>query len=122
MEVDSLFEGVDFSSTVTRAKFESLNEELFKRCEETVLKVLEVAKMKPEDVTELVLVGGSIRIPKVQNMLSALFGGKELNKTIKPDEAVAYGADLQSAIIDDIRNDAGAPYGVRHVRQRSVRT
>ncbi|EGZ08711.1 hypothetical protein PHYSODRAFT_549561 [Phytophthora sojae] len=106
VEVDSLFEGVDFSSTVTRAKFESLNEELFKRCEETVLKVLEDAKMKPEDVTELVLVGGSTRIPKVQTMLSTLFGGKELSKSINPDEAVAYGAAVQGAILDGIRNDA----------------
>ncbi|OQR88569.1 heat shock cognate 70 kDa protein, partial [Thraustotheca clavata] len=95
IEVDSLFEGVDFSSTMTRAKFESLNEECFKRTEETVLKVLSDANMKPAEITELVLVGGSTRIPKVQNMLSAVFGGKELSKSINPDEAVAYGAAVQ---------------------------
>ncbi|KAJ0398800.1 hypothetical protein P43SY_007413 [Pythium insidiosum] len=106
VEVDSLFEGVDFSSTLTRAKFESLNEELFKRCEDTVLKVLSDANMKPEDITEVVLVGGSTRIPKVQTMLSALFGGKELSKSINPDEAVAYGAAVQGAILSGIRNDA----------------
>ena len=106
VEVDSLFEGVDFSSTLTRAKFESLSEELFKRCEETVLKVLSDANMKPEDITELVLVGGSTRIPKVQTMLSGLFGGKELSKSINPDEAVAYGAAVQGAILNGIRNDA----------------
>jgi L1 cell adhesion molecule like protein len=106
VEVDSLFEGVDFSATVTRAKFESLNEELFKRCEETVLKVLADAKMKPEDIVDVVLVGGSTRIPKVQTILSALFGGKELSKSINPDEAVAYGAAVQGAILNGIRNDA----------------
>ncbi|GAB9475427.1 hypothetical protein Gpo141_00012525 [Globisporangium polare] len=106
VEVDSLFEGVDFSATVTRAKFESLGEELFKRCEETVLKVLSDANMKPGDITELVLVGGSTRIPKVQTMLSGLFNGKELSKSINPDEAVAYGAAVQGAILSGIRNDA----------------
>ncbi|KAF0694888.1 Aste57867_14263 [Aphanomyces stellatus] len=106
IEVDSLFEGVDFSSTMTRAKFESLNDECFKRCEETVLKVLSDANMKPDQISELVLVGGSTRIPKVQNMLSALFGGKELSKSINPDEAVAYGAAVQGAILSGIRNDA----------------
>lgn len=106
VEVDSLFEGVDFSSTITRAKFESLNEELFKRCEETVQKVLSDANMKPENITEVVLVGGSTRIPKVQTLLSALFGGKELSKSINPDEAVAYGAAVQGAILSGIRNDA----------------
>jgi len=106
VEVDSLFEGVDFSSTLTRAKLESLNEDLFKRCEETVQKVLADAKMKPDDITEVVLVGGSTRIPKVQSLLSALFGGKELSKSINPDEAVAYGAAVQGAILSGIRNDA----------------
>ncbi|OQR95887.1 heat shock cognate 70 kDa protein [Thraustotheca clavata] len=106
IEVDSLFEGVDFSSAMTRAKFESLNEECFKRTEETVLQVLADAKMEPSDITELVLVGGSTRIPKVQNMLSAVFGGKELSKSINPDEAVAYGAAVQGAILSGIRNDA----------------
>lgn len=106
VEVDALFEGIDFSSTFTRAKFESLNEELFKRCEDTVLKVLSDAHMKAEDISELVLVGGSTRIPKVQTMLSALFNGKELSKSINPDEAVAYGAAVQGAILNGIRNDA----------------
>lgn len=106
VEVDALFEGVDFTSTMTRAKFESLNEECFKRCEETVLKVLLDANMQSTDISELVLVGGSTRIPKVQNMLSTLFRGKELSKSINPDEAVAYGAAVQGAILCGIRNDA----------------
>ncbi|RHY27435.1 hypothetical protein DYB32_006778 [Aphanomyces invadans] len=106
IEVDALFEGVDFSSTMTRAKFESLNEECFKRTEETVLKVLQDANMEPDQISELVLVGGSTRIPKVQTMLSNLFGGKELSKSINPDEAVAYGAAVQGAILSGIRNDA----------------
>ncbi|CAK4197347.1 unnamed protein product [Aphanomyces euteiches] len=106
IEVDALFEGVDFSSTMTRAKFESLNDECFKRCEETVLKVLADANMEASDISELVLVGGSTRIPKVQTMLSTLFGGKELSKSINPDEAVAYGAAVQGAILSGIRNDA----------------
>jgi len=106
VEVDSFFEGVDFSSTITRAKFESLNEEAFKRTEETVKKVLKDAAMEPSEIADLVLVGGSTRIPKVQSMLSELFGGKELSKSINPDEAVAYGAAVQGAILDGIRNDA----------------
>jgi len=106
VEVDALFEGVDFSSTISRAKFESLNEEPFKRCEETVLNVLKDAKMETKDITDLVLVGGSTRIPKVQSMLQDLFGGKELSKSINPDEAVAYGAAVQGAILSGIRNDA----------------
>lgn len=106
VEVDALFEGVDFSSTLSRAKFESLNEEPFKRCEETVLAVLKDAKMETSDITDLVLVGGSTRIPKVQSMLQELFGGKELSKSINPDEAVAYGAAVQGAILSGIRNDA----------------
>ena len=106
IEVDALFESVDFSSTLSRAKFESLNEEPFKRCEETVRNVLKDANMTTTDITDLVLVGGSTRIPKVQNMLSELFGGKELSKSINPDEAVAYGAAVQGAILSGIRNDA----------------
>jgi L1 cell adhesion molecule like protein len=106
VEVDSFFEGVDFSSTITRAKFEALNDEAFKRTEETVKKVLKDANMEPAEIKDLVLVGGSTRIPKVQSMLSELFGGKELSKSINPDEAVAYGAAVQGAILDGIRNDA----------------
>lgn len=106
IEVDALFEGVDFSTTVTRAKFESLNEEPFKRCEDTVKQVLKDANMDTSEVTDLVLVGGSTRIPKVQSMLQDLFGGKELSKSINPDEAVAYGAAVQGAILSGIRSDA----------------
>lgn len=106
VEVDALFEGIDFSATVTRAKFESLNEEPFKRCEDTVRGVLKDAKMDTKDITDLVLVGGSTRIPKVQAMLQELFGGKDLSKSINPDEAVAYGAAVQGAILSGIRNDA----------------
>jgi L1 cell adhesion molecule like protein len=106
IEVDALFEGIDFSSVMTRAKFEALNEEPFKRCEDTVKAVLKDAKMDVSAITDLVLVGGSTRIPKVQSMLQDLFNGKELSKSINPDEAVAYGAAVQGAILSGIRNDA----------------
>jgi len=99
IEIDSLFEGIDFNSVITRAKFEDLNMDYFRKCMEPVEKVLKDAKLSKAQVNEIVLVGGSTRIPKVQEMLSEFFNGKELNKSINPDEAVAYGATVQAAIL-----------------------
>ena len=99
IEIDSLIDGIDFSTTVTRAKFDSLNDELFQRCLETVKHVLKDAKMKQENIDDIVLVGGSTRIPKIQALLQEFFKGKDLCKTINPDEAVAYGAAVQGGIL-----------------------
>lgn len=101
VEVDSLFEGIDFSTTVTRARFEELNMALFRRCLEPVEKVLRDAKMDKASVHDVVLVGGSTRVPKIQAMLQEFFNGKELCKSINPDEAVAYGAAVQAAILNN---------------------
>jgi len=89
IEIDSLYEGVDFSISITRAKFEELNNDLFKGTMDPVAKVLKDSSTSKSDVHELVLVGGSTRIPKVQQLLKDFFNGKELNKSINPDEAVA---------------------------------
>jgi heat shock protein 1/8 len=99
IEIDSLYEGIDFNSVMTRARFEDLNMDYFRKCMEPVEKVLKDSKLSKSQVHELVLVGGSTRIPKVQEMLSEFFNGKELNKSINPDEAVAYGATVQAAIL-----------------------
>jgi len=99
IEIDSLFEGIDFNSVITRARFEDLNMDYFRKCMEPVEKVLRDSKLSKSQVHEIVLVGGSTRIPKVQDMLSEFFNGKELNKSINPDEAVAYGATVQAAIL-----------------------
>ncbi|CAA6656820.1 unnamed protein product [Spirodela intermedia] len=99
IEIDSLYEGIDFYSTVTRARFEELNMDLFRKCMEPVEKCLRDAKMDKSTVHDVVLVGGSTRIPKVQQLLQDFFNGKELCKSINPDEAVAYGAAVQAAIL-----------------------
>ncbi|KAK9902653.1 hypothetical protein WJX75_001465 [Coccomyxa subellipsoidea] len=99
IEIDSLFEGIDFYTTITRARFEELNMDLFRRCMEPVEKVLRDAKMDKGSIHDIVLVGGSTRIPKIQKMLQDFFNGKELCKSINPDEAVAYGAAVQAAIL-----------------------
>jgi len=99
IEIDSLYEGVDFNSLITRARFEDLNMDYFRKCMEPVDKVLKDAKVSKSQVHEVVLVGGSTRIPKVQELLMEYFNGKELNKSINPDEAVAYGATVQAAIL-----------------------
>lgn len=104
VEIDSLFEGIDFYSSITRARFEDLNADLFRKCMEPVEQVIRDAKMDKSKVDEVVLVGGSTRIPKIQQMLSSFFNGKELNKSINPDEAVAYGASVQAAILSGIDN------------------
>jgi len=101
IEVEALAQGIDFSERITRAKFEELNADLFKKTLTPVAQVLKDAGMQKSDVAEVVLVGGSTRIPKVQSLLSNFFGGKELNKGINPDEAVAYGAAIQAAILSD---------------------
>ncbi|KAI8646330.1 hsp71-like protein [Parasitella parasitica] len=99
IEIDSLFEGVDFYTSLTRARFEELNQDLFRNTMEPVEKVLRDAKIDKANVNDIVLVGGSTRIPKVQKMVSDFFNGKEPNKSINPDEAVAYGAAVQAAIL-----------------------
>eukprot|EP01041_Mallomonas_annulata_P000283 gene283-509_t len=99
IEIDSLHDGIDFNTMITRARFEELNIDYFRKCMEPVEKVLSDAKVSKSQVNEIVLVGGSTRIPKVQEMLTNFFNGKELNKSINPDEAVAYGATVQAAIL-----------------------
>nr|XP_016508281.1 PREDICTED: heat shock 70 kDa protein-like [Nicotiana tabacum] len=99
IEVDSLFEGIDFYATITRARFEELCMDLFMKCMEPVEKCLRDAKIDKSQIHEVVLVGGSTRIPKVQQLLQDFFNGKELCKSINPDEAVAYGAAVQAAIL-----------------------
>lgn len=100
IEIDSLFEGIDFYSTITRARFEELCADLFRSTLEPVEKSLRDAKLDKAQVHEIVLVGGSTRIPKIQKLLQDFFNGKELNKSINPDEAVAYGAAVQAAILN----------------------
>ncbi|SCW03965.1 LAFE_0H02938g1_1 [Lachancea fermentati] len=99
VEVDSLFEGEDFETSITRARFEDINAALFKSTLEPVEQVLKDAKISKSQIDEVVLVGGSTRIPKVQKLLSDFFDGKQLEKSINPDEAVAYGAAVQGAIL-----------------------
>lgn len=99
IEIDSLYEGIDFYATITRARFEELNMDLFRRCMEPVEKCLRDSKIDKGQVHDVVLVGGSTRIPKVQQLLQHFFNGKELCKSINPDEAVAYGAAVQAAIL-----------------------
>merc|ERR1711988_266861 len=99
IEIDSLFEGDDFYTSITRARFEELCSDLFRGTLQPVEKALRDAKMDKSSIHDIVLVGGSTRIPKVQKLLSDFFNGKELNKSINPDEAVAYGAAVQAAIL-----------------------
>eukprot|EP00253_Pinus_taeda_P006757 PITA_06757 len=105
IEIDSLYEGIDFYTTITRARFEELNMDLFRKCMEPVEKCLRDAKMDKRSIHDVVLVGGSTRIPKVQSLLQDLFNGKELCKSINPDEAVAYGAAVQAAILSGEGNE-----------------
>lgn len=99
VEIDSLFDGVDFISSMTRARFEELCADIFRDTMTPVEKVLQDAKMSKGDIDEIILVGGSTRIPKIQKMLSDFFNGKELCKSLNPDEAVAVGATIQAAIL-----------------------
>ncbi|KAK6521212.1 70-kilodalton heat shock protein [Arthrobotrys conoides] len=99
IEIDSLYEGIDFYTSITRARFEELCQDLFRSTMEPVERVLRDSKIDKATVHEIVLVGGSTRIPKIQKMVSDFFNGKEPNKSINPDEAVAYGAAVQAAIL-----------------------
>jgi len=99
IEIDSLFDGKDFSASLTRAKYESLCSDIFQRTMVPVEQVLKDSGYSKDEIHEIVLVGGSTRIPKIQELLSSFFNGKELNRTINPDEAVAYGAAVQAAIL-----------------------
>ena len=106
IEIDSLFEGIDFYSSITRARFEELCADLFRSTLDPVEKALRDAKMDKSQVHDIVLVGGSTRIPKIQKLLQDFFNGKELNKSINPDEAVAYGAAVQAAILQGDKSEA----------------
>jgi chaperone protein DnaK len=99
IEIESFLDGEDFSETLTRAKFEELNIDLFRSTMKPVSKVLEDADMKKKDIDEIVLVGGSTRIPKIQNLVKEFFDGKEPSRGINPDEAVAYGAAVQAGVL-----------------------
>jgi len=106
MEIEELVEGLDFKDTITRAKFEELNMDLFKKTMEPVEKVMGDGGMKKNEVHEVVLVGGSTRIPKIQQLIKDYFNGKEPNKGINPDEAVAYGAAVQGGILGGETSEA----------------
>ena len=99
VEIESLFDGVDFSEPLTRARFEELNNDLFRKTMGPVKKAMEDAGLQKSQIDEIVLVGGSTRIPKVQQLLKEYFDGKEPNKGVNPDEAVAYGAAVQGSIL-----------------------
>ncbi|CAG7846680.1 Heat shock protein sks2 AltName: Full=Heat shock cognate protein hsc1 [Serendipita indica DSM 11827] len=105
VEVDSLYQGEDFSANISRARFEEINAAMFKSTLDPVERVLKDAKMAREKVDDIVLVGGSTRIPKIQSLVSEYFGGRQLNKSINPDEAVAYGAAVQAAILTGQTNE-----------------
>jgi len=106
IEIDSLFEGIDFYSSITRARFEELCSDLFRGTLEPVESALRDAKMGKNEIHEIVLVGGSTRIPKIKKLLSEFFNGKTLNQSINPDEAVAYGAAVQAAILSGDKSEA----------------
>ena len=105
VEIDELDEGFDFKDTISRAKFEELNMDLFKKTMQPVEKVMEDSGFKKSEIAEVVLVGGSTRIPKVQTLIKDYFNGKEPNKGINPDEAVAYGAAVQGGILGGENSD-----------------
>lgn len=106
IEVDSLYEGIDCNLTLTRAKFEDINMSFFKKTLEPVSSVLSDAGLSKSDVHEVVLVGGTTRIPKIQELLSHFFNGKELCSKINPDEAVGYGAAVQAGILKNVKSKA----------------
>ena len=99
LEIDSLADGQDFYCQITRAKFEQLCDDLFRKCIEPIDRVINDSKVDKSAINEIILVGGSTRIPRLQKLISDYFNGKELNKSINPDEAVAYGAAVQAAIL-----------------------
>ncbi len=104
IEIDSIQDGIDLNVILTRAKFESICSDIFSKTLEPVGRVLEDAKVSKDQVHDVVLVGGSTRIPKVQELLSGYFGGKELCRNINPDEAIAYGAAVQAAILSGVKD------------------
>tara|TARA_B100001094_G_scaffold297580_1_gene320781 strand:+ start:90 stop:2171 length:2082 start_codon:yes stop_codon:yes gene_type:complete len=106
IEIDSLYEGVDLYSSITRARFEDLCSDLFRDALQPVEKVLQDSKVSKSDVHEIVLVGGSTRIPKLQDMVSQFFNNKELNKSVNVDEAVAHGAAVQAAILSGDKTES----------------
>uniref|UniRef100_A0A034V6F3 Heat shock protein 68 n=1 Tax=Bactrocera dorsalis TaxID=27457 RepID=A0A034V6F3_BACDO len=106
IEIDALYEGVDFYTKISRARFEEMCGDLFRSTLDPVEKALNDAKMDKSQIHDIVLVGGSTRIPKVQNLLQTFFGGKTLNLSINPDEAVAYGAAIQAAILSGDKSSA----------------
>jgi len=106
VELDSLYEGIDFTTSITRARFEELCGDIIRRTMTPVEQVLRDAKMSKGDIHDIVLVGGSTRIPKIQSLLSEFFNGKELNKSLNPDECVAYGAAVQAAILTGQGNES----------------
>ncbi|KAL8579398.1 hypothetical protein ACOMHN_026763 [Nucella lapillus] len=106
VEIESLYEGIDFYTRITRARFEELCADLFRKTLEPVEQALKDAKMDKRQIHEVVLVGGSTRIPRIQKMLQDFMGGKELNKSIHPDEAVAYGAAVQAAVLSGDQSEA----------------
>ncbi|KAK9741044.1 hypothetical protein RND81_03G077700 [Saponaria officinalis] len=108
IELDCLYEGIDFTSTLSRARFENLNVMFFKSCIDTVDKCLKDAKMEASDIDDIVLVGGSTRIPKVQQLLQDYFNGKELCRSISPDEAVAYGAAVHAAALSGVGSSSSS--------------
>ena len=105
IEIDALYDGVDFYSNITRAKFEELCNDLFKNTLVPVEQVLRDSKLSKNQINEVILVGGSTRIPKVQQLLKDFFNGKELCRSINPDECVAYGAAIQGAILGGINDE-----------------
>ena len=107
IDVAALAEGEDFNINITRPQFEDMCHDLFQKCVQPVKDALNDANIKEKDINDIVLVGGSTRIPKIQEIVRKMFGGKELNKTINPDEAVAYGAAVQAAIVNNVEDDEG---------------
>jgi L1 cell adhesion molecule like protein len=105
IEIDSLFEGIDFQSNITKARFDELNNDLYQKCVNFIDKVLIDACVSKGDIDDIVLIGGTTRIPKLQSLISNYFNGKELCKSINPDEAVAYGAAIQAAILSGVKDE-----------------
>jgi L1 cell adhesion molecule like protein len=105
IEIDSLHEGIDFNTTLTRARFEDICSDLFRKAFDPVEQVLKDANISKGQVDEIVLVGGSTRVPKIQQMLTDYFNGKELNKSVNPDECVAFGATVQASILSGVKSD-----------------
>jgi len=105
IEIDSLYDGIDFASSITRAKFENLCDDIFKRIMAPIDQVLRDSKLSKSQISDVVLVGGSTRVPKIQQLLTEYFNGKELCKSINPDECVAYGAAVQAAILTGVKDE-----------------